>query len=123
MEIIIEPSSQTPGIEFHGDGNLLLKGRSNPENANELYEPLFDFVNELESPRVKFDVKLKYFNTASSKMMMQLFNYLEINKKIQDIRINWYYEEGDEDSREVAEIFEENLSRSRFTYITASLED
>lgn len=111
-----------PGIEFYDDGNLLLKGRSNPEDPNKLFAPLFDFVRQLEVPQVKFDVKLKYFNTASSKMLMQLFNHLEDNEKIGDIQVNWYYEEGDEDSRESAEMYEESLLRCKFSYKQAKLE-
>ena len=111
-----------PGIEFRDNGNLLLKGRSNPEDPEKLYRPLFDFVGQLNVPRVKFDIKLKYFNTASSKMLMKLFNYLEANENIADILINWYYEDGDEDSRESAEIYEENLSRCKFTYTKSKLE-
>lgn len=122
MEISVKAKGQLPGIEFHDNGNLLLNGRSNPEDPHKVYAPLFDFVSQLDVPNINFDIKLKYFNTASSKMLMQLFNYIEANNKIENIQINWYYEEGDEDSLESAEMYEESLLRCKFNFIEASLE-
>jgi hypothetical protein len=63
------------------------------------------------------DVNLEYFNTASSKKIMDLFKHLDANSNIKDILINWHYEEGDDDSVETAEIFEESLFRSKFRYL------
>ena len=39
------------------------------------------------------------------------------NNKIEEILVNWYFEEGDEDSVETAEIYEESLLRTDFRYI------
>ena len=32
------------------------------------------------------------------------------------VQVNWHYEEGDEDSIETAEIYEDSLERVKFTY-------
>ncbi|HCI54795.1 MAG TPA: hypothetical protein DFI01_02600 [Bacteroidales bacterium] len=40
--IYIEKTSKTPEVDFDAiTGDLILSGRSIPENATEIYEPLF----------------------------------------------------------------------------------
>ena len=69
-EIFIEPTNKTPQIDFnHLTGDLILSGRSIPENATELYEPLLGWINGyIENPRPTTNLRLnlEYFNTASS---------------------------------------------------------
>jgi hypothetical protein len=68
--IFIESTVKTPQVDFNClTGDLILSGRSIPENATELYEPLFKWVTEyIQSPRqtTNFRINLEYFNTASS---------------------------------------------------------
>ncbi len=110
-------TSHTPMIEFCPDGKLKMEGRSFPEDVGKFFDPLIDFVSEIESENVVLDVNLEYFNTASSKKLMDLFKHLDANNHINHILINWRYEEGDDDSVETAEIFEESLLRSEFRYM------
>ena len=70
-ELKIEGSAKTPTIEFNGSGELLLKGRSIPENSIEFYKPILDWIeNYGGSPQDKtvVNVQLEYFNTSSSKL-------------------------------------------------------
>ncbi|MFN8210451.1 MAG: DUF1987 domain-containing protein [Bacteroidales bacterium] len=68
--LLIDPTSKTPLVDFNAlTGDLILSGRSIPENATELYDPLLKWVNDyLKSPRktTNFRINLEYFNTASS---------------------------------------------------------
>jgi hypothetical protein len=68
--IYIEQGNKTPQIDFnHLTGDLILSGRSIPENAAELYEKLLDWVNEyIKNPRLTTNLRLnlEYFNTSSS---------------------------------------------------------
>ncbi|HVN59495.1 MAG TPA: DUF1987 domain-containing protein [Bacteroidales bacterium] len=68
--IFIEPTGKTPQVDFNFlTGDLILSGRSIPENATEIYDPLFKWVVEyVRSPRqtTNFRLNLEYFNTASS---------------------------------------------------------
>ena len=77
---------------------------------------MIDFVLQLEVPRVSFDINLEYINTASSKMLLSLLHAIDRNENIKYVQVNWFYEEGDEDSVETAEMFEDSLRRIRFTY-------
>jgi hypothetical protein len=114
--IVIEPSTHSPLIDFNPDGTLLMEGRSIPENVSRLFDPLIDFAKFLEVEKCTFNLNLEYFNTATSKKLLELFKNLDANNKIGEILINWHFEEGDEDSVEMAEIYEESLRRSKFQY-------
>ena len=68
--IFIEPTVKTPQIDLnHLTGELILSGRSIPENAAELYENVLKWVIEyIKSPRHTTNLRfnLEYFNTASA---------------------------------------------------------
>ena len=112
----IEATNNTPFAEFNQNGTLKLEGRSSSEDVSGLYNNMIDFVLQLEVPRVSFDINLEYINTASSKMLLSLLHAIDRNENIKSVQVNWFYEEGDEDSVETAEMFEDSLRRIRFTY-------
>lgn len=68
--IFIEPTDKTPQIDFNFlTGELILSGRSIPENATEIYEPAYDWVaSYIKNPRQTTNLRLnlEYFNTATS---------------------------------------------------------
>lgn len=109
-----------PAIEFSPDGKLKMEGKSIPEDANRVFNPLIEFIDQLEVSEVVFDINLIYFNTASSKKIMEMLRHLDANSRIEQILVNWHFEEGDEDSVETAEIYEESLFRVDFRYIEYS---
>ena len=115
-KIITEPTSYLPMIEFSPEGKLKMEGRAIPENACNLFNPLISFIDQLNTTTVVFDIKLEYFNTASSKKILEMLKHLESNTSVKDIKVTWYYEEGDEDSVETAEIYEGCLKRIKFSY-------
>lgn len=107
-ELKIEGSAKTPTVEFKRDGGLLLKGRSIPENSIEFYKPILDWIEEYgKSPKDKtvLNVQLEYFNTSSSKCILDVFKKLETLTDT-NIEINWYYEEDDEDMLEAGEDYQ-----------------
>ena len=115
--LYFEPTDSLPLVEFNIDGRLKLEGKSIPEDAAKLFNPLIDFVDQLDVKKVIFDIDLIYFNTASSKKIMEMLRHLDANNKVGEILVNWHFEEGDEDSVETAEIYEELLLRTDFRYI------
>lgn len=113
--LILEGSAKTPSVTFNSsEGKLELKGRSIPENSVEFYKPLNDWIHNYgSSPREKtvVDIKLEYFNTSSSKCILDLFKKLEgINGKGTEVSINWYFEEDDEDMEEAGEDYQAIIS-------------
>jgi hypothetical protein len=108
----LEGTSKTPLLEFKKtEGRFLIKGRSIPENSVEFYKPLFEWLdNYSKEPQENtvLDVKLEYFNTSSSKCLVEIFRKLEhLQDSGKNVLINWYYEEDDEDMQESGEDFQE----------------
>jgi hypothetical protein len=112
MELInIEGTPKTPTVIMNPETGLVeIKGRSIPENSIEFYKPVVDWLEEYaKAPQSKtiVNVQLEYFNTSSSKCILDVFKKLEVLKKDQnDVVINWYYEEDDEDMLEAGEDYE-----------------
>jgi hypothetical protein len=114
------PTSYLPLIDFSPEGILKLEGRAIPEDATNIFDPLIAFIDHLNVSNVVFDIKLEYFNTAASKKILEMLRHLEINNQINKILVNWHYEEGDDDSVETAELYEDCLKRVDFRYMQYS---
>lgn len=80
-DLIIERTAKTPYIEFLAlDKRLTLAGRSIPENSIQFYDQLLAWTNAFCSSKpgqVEVHVKLEYFNTSSSKCLMDLLKRIE----------------------------------------------
>ena len=112
---VLEGSAKTPSINFDASSGVLeLKGRSIPENSVEFYKPITEWIdNYANSPQTvtTVDVKLEYFNTSSSKCILDLFKQLEgLNGKGTEVKVNWYFEEDDEDMEEAGEDYQAIIS-------------
>jgi hypothetical protein len=110
-------TNATPYVDFNIDGKLSIAGRSLPENVELFFGPLEKWMAELEAGTVLFDINLEYFNSASSKKILDLLRVLDTNMKVEKIEIVWHYEEGDDDCLESGQIFEEMLPRSSFKFV------
>jgi hypothetical protein len=107
----IEGTPKTPSIKFIAEeGVMEIKGRSIPENSIEFYKPLVDWLESYAKDPLKktqVNIQLEYFNTSSSKCILDVFKKLEaIHKSKHDVVINWFYEEDDEDMLEAGEDYE-----------------
>ena len=110
-DLNIEGTPKTPTIRFDmNNGEMLIKGRSIPENSIEFYKPLTEALDTYgDSPKTetKVNIQLEYFNTSSSKCILDVFKKLEkINSGGSTVVINWHYEEDDEDMLEAGEDYE-----------------
>ncbi len=121
--LIMEETEFTPSIFFNANEHeFILKGVSRPENVQEFYEPALKWLNEYEktilgSINSPSDILLKivfhfsYFNSSSSKMLLQLLNFFA---KQQDngfkVIVNYYYDEGDDQMLEDGEELQEILN-------------
>lgn len=109
MEIInLEGTEDTPKIILDKTNGIYeISGRSLPEDSAEFYQPVLDWLDEYkENPdsNTEFVFKLEYFNTASSKLILDVLSNLE---DIEGVTIIWYYHEDDEDMQEAGEEFSE----------------
>jgi hypothetical protein len=109
--IIFEGTPKTPSVRFDAkQGIVEIKGRSIPENSIEFYKPLVDWLEQyagIPAPKTTVNIHLEYFNTSSSKCILDVFKKLEvIHKAKNEVIVNWYYEEDDEDMLEAGEDYE-----------------
>ena len=109
--ISIEGTPKTPTINLEsGTGIVEIKGRSIPENSIEFYRPIVEWLEDYSKEPQKLttvNIQLEYFNTSSSKCILDVFKKLEgIKKARNEVIINWYYEEDDEDMLEAGEDYE-----------------
>jgi hypothetical protein len=114
--LIIEPTSSTPAIQFREDGRLLIEGRSLPENVVTFFAPLIEWASKITIKVIKLDINLEYLNSASSKKLLELLKVFDANNHITTFMVNWHYEEDDEDSLENGQIFEDLLRKAEFRY-------
>jgi len=118
MEPIIKAgTNKTPTVLFDADkGFIEIKGRSIPENSIEFYKPLVDWLDKYATEEnaqghTNVNIQLEYFNTSSSKCILDVFKKLEAINKLdgKEVIINWYYEEDDEDMLEAGEDYQSIL--------------
>jgi hypothetical protein len=106
MEAIkIIGTEDTPSIILDaGENNFQILGRSLPEDAGKFYNPIISWMKDYSlSPNATsvFNFKLTYFNTSSSKMLLDILLMLEeMKSKGKDVTVKWYYPEEDEDMQE-----------------------
>lgn len=114
--LFVDATNLTPGVDFKNTGTLLLEGKSCPIDVNKFYAPILKWIDSLKAKHVTFNINLEYINSASIKKIFLLLKHLDLNGKIEKIIVNWYYEEGDEDTFETGQIMEEILMRLQFNY-------
>ena len=110
----LEAGIKTPMVHFEYDtGNFTISGRSIPENSIEFYQPAMDWLEEyIKDPRndTEITVRLEYFNTSSSKCLVEIFRKLEgIYEEGKVVNIMWFYEQEDEDMLESGQDFSQIL--------------
>jgi len=112
----IEPTNDTPKVICDVKGEVLMSGRSLPENPIKIYEPIFEWAQKYDKESILLNFKLEYFNTSSSKQLFNLIKLFVENPNVKDIRVRWHYEEGDYDSKETGEHFS-HLFKIPFEFI------
>lgn len=106
--MIIEAGVKTPFISLKEDaGAIEIKGKSIPENSVEFYAPVMEWLDKYsQQPRAKTQVTvhLEYFNTSSSKCLLDIFRKLEkVHAASNEVSVLWLYEEDDEDMQEAGD--------------------
>ena len=107
----VPDSPYYPEINFDAaTGICEMKGESYMEEAYKFYTPLLNWIKEYslnEGKDVTFNIKLTYFNTNSSRLLLDMFDILKKSKDAgNQVEINWHYEPDDPDIKDEIEDFE-----------------
>jgi hypothetical protein len=103
MQVIkIQGSDDTPTVTLDKENNIFeISGRSLPEDVVAFYTPILDWLTEYSADpldKTVFDFKLEYFNTASSKLLLDVLLKLEdLKNDGHDVLVRWHYPDDDED--------------------------
>ena len=111
-KLIINPKIDTPKVRFNKTtGELLLEGKSFPPDVKAVFKRVLDWLDEYAkepAPKTTIKLKLDYFNTASSKILMDiLYKIEEIHQAGNEVLVKWYYPDDDEDMKETGEEYSE----------------
>lgn len=113
-DLFLKKTFNSPEVEFIANtGELSMEGRSIPEDPGEFFERLIDWINEYflsPAETTVFSIKLEYINSGSSKYMLELLRIMKINHDSgKDVKIKWFFEEGDESIEELGTHYENTI--------------
>jgi hypothetical protein len=94
-ELIIKQTPKTPQIDLNQlTGDLIFSGKSIPENAAKVYEPVLNWVTEYilkANPTTNLRLNLEYFNTASLIWLTKILKVLiRINEPDYALMVHLY---------------------------------
>lgn len=109
---ILEPTDETPSVKLDKGADIFeISGKSLPEDVTSFYDPILDWLNtyfEAPNPTTNFRFNMLYFNTASSKLIMDILLMLEEKMEAgHEVAVTWCFMEDDEDMEEAGEEFSE----------------
>jgi hypothetical protein len=114
QNLVIEQTSKTPLIDLnYMTGELILSGKSIPENASKLYGPVLNWVTEYilnAKPLTNFRLDMEYFNTTSSIWLAKILKVLVLINEPECVLLIHLYlhvEEFDEikEYEDISEVF------------------
>jgi len=108
----IDGTDETPDVKLDVGKNIFeFTGKSLPEDVITFYNPILEWLDgyaENLNDSTQFTFTLDYFNTASSKMILDILMKLEeFQDKGKEVKVKWNYAEDDEDMQEAGEEYAE----------------
>ncbi len=118
----IKGTDDTPEVLIDPEKGLIkLSGRSLPEDPKEFYIPIKEnLAKYAESPTsgTKVVFKFEYFNTASSKIIMEIIDIVKkISSKDDKVVYEWHYLEDDDDMKEAGDDYAD-IAEIEFNFYT-----
>ena len=114
--LIINPSNETPEVILDPEKALYsIKGHSFPEDVSKYYMPIIQWFKD-NAKNIKHQICLRldfdYINSASTKILMDIFHVLEEETKDSEneAAIYWLYDEDDNDNLDQGRFYEKLLN-------------
>ena len=110
----IEQTDDSPSVVLDRENNQFeIAGKSLPEDVVDFYQPVLDWLDQYRNEpnaKTEFNIKLIYFNTASSKLILDILMVLEeMVEEGQEVVIKWLSLDSDEDMQEAGREYEEMI--------------
>jgi len=108
----IDPTDDSPAVILDQENNRFeISGKSLPEDVVDFYQPVLDWLTGYKSTpnsKTEFNIKLQYFNTASSKLILDILMILEeMADEGKEVLVKWLSLKSDEDMQEAGKEYEE----------------
>jgi hypothetical protein len=108
----IKPTEDVPEVILDQEKEIFeISGMSLPEDVNTFYEPVLNWVKlymRNPNPFTVFNFRYTYFNTATSKIILDILTILEeMIEAGYNVVVRWYFAERDEDMLEAGNEFSE----------------
>jgi SiaC family regulatory phosphoprotein len=108
----IKPTEDVPEVILNQEKEIFeISGMSLPEDVNTFYEPVLNWINlytRNPNPLTIFNFRFTYFNTATSKIILDILTMLEeMVEAGHNVVVRWHFAERDEDMHEAGEEFSE----------------
>jgi SiaC family regulatory phosphoprotein len=127
--LIIEETKSSPSISLNAQTRVFeISGESYPENAAKFYAPVIEwldifFQGQSQKP-VIVNITLHYFNSSSSKVLMDIFDLLDnAHAKGTPVTVNWRYHEENDTAIECGEEFKDDIEHLKFHMVQFTNED
>lgn len=118
MALLIEATLKTPKIIVNSEeGEIIVAGISIPEDPYEFYHPLHKEIdNYLINPagNTTLSFQLEYFNSGTTIIVRNIIKKLST---IVDFKVNWLYEENDEEMKESGDEFKLLFGKTFFNNV------
>lgn len=100
-----------PSVNFNAEtGVCEIAGESYMEEAYKFYLPLINWIKEFilnEKRPLIINFKLTYFNTSSSRLIVDILDTLrKLKEDGNQIKVKWYFDPDDPDVKDEVEDFE-----------------
>ncbi len=121
----IPATAKSPRVLLDTEKNIFeIQGNSRPENVRDFYYPIIykirkyfekvidkNMVDEFNEKSFRFNFKLDYFNSSSAKFISDILVLIrDFTEEGLNLKVNWYFTDGDEDMKEVGEDFSDMIS-------------
>lgn len=118
--INIECTHSSPSVVFNfEEQKLIITGICTPENPKLFFAPIIEAFDEYQKLHhiLTIDIYLDYFNTGSSKCLLNLFLKASTNPDIKmNTIVNWIIDSDDSELKEAGEVFQE-ITGLTFNYL------
>ena len=117
MLVLSEPTEKSPLIILDGDV-LTISGRSYMSNAVDYYRSILYKIADLEQDRLSVVVAMEYFNTSSSKCLLEIFKTVaRKSEKGMNATIVWKYTTKNPEMLETGEDYRDLITSIPFEIV------
>ncbi len=123
--LVIEQTSSTLGVDFDPESStLIMRGESYPENALKFFTPIVEWLDAYfdrlhDNDRVRVDLDIIYFNSSSSKVLMNIFSLFDAAaRRGIAVSIVWRHHVENEIAQECGEELGEDLVAAAFSMVS-----